>query len=1037
MQLALIHISDIHFRTDRSNPILDKAEALAAAIASNLKVPTHCILLVSGDVAFSGLDSQYKVAEEFLDDLGLRLFESGNVVSWEEVYVPGNHDCDLSLNPVSRELLIESVVTDAQVSNNLSEQKIGECLNVQDNFFAFTARRTSKTFANVRDRLAWQHIMTLDKQTIIIRCFNTAWLSRLHEKKDSLLAPDWLVNSNFQTDLDVTVFHHPIGWLDATNGRRFGKLVEQASDLICTGHDHDPDGYIKSKFTGEISTFLEADALQDESNPTQSGFRIYLVNLQDRSKQTISYTWRNNIYIRSSECEWTTLERRENIIRDRFQNHDNFIQQWLNNPGAAFSHPRKANLQLRDIYVYPEMSEWSIALGTARRTFTGRVHGEDLAGYVRKNGKVIIYGRENIGKTALTKVLYTDLQEQNVIPLRLTGDLLTKPDPKVVERIIERQFVSQYDESLLERYRQLPLERKAIIIDDFHKTKLNRQGWSQLIDILVTLTGSLVLVASDAFQIQELRDANLQQHPLLVFKHCWIKDFGQLLRYELINRWVLLGQEFTLSDAEKTAAVKQIEQVMRVVVGRNLMPSYPLFILTILQSHEAAGTKDTATGAFSYHWEILIKDQLAAVVTSVTPDTLVTYLSAIAFSMFSDKRKCLEQNELETVTANYQSLHTMTFNREDVVKALLEARVVELLPDGRYRFSYSYIYYYFVANYFATNLYSQKHEKELRDVISYLVHHIHVDDYANIIIFLFYLTNDEKLMKLVVDKAKEQYANFTPCDYDQDFKFTDRLLSLNPPELTLDASGDEEVGREYRRQVDEETESEELSDEAEDRIKEQELDDYLRINFALKVMQIMGQMVRNVPGSLTGDVKLEIIHEAYLVGLRLMQYVTSLLRDDIESVRDSYASLLQKELRIDNPEELKIKTNYILTDIILMSATSVIQRISNAVGSVHLSETYKLIKDNSLKVPISLIDIAIGLDHLTAFPKQKVVDANKSLEKNYVARTVIRSLVRDYFFKYPEDFALRQSVCNLLGIKVNEVGFVGRVDKKILPTPRR
>lgn len=1041
MQVALIHISDIHLRTDKGNPIIDRVQSLTAAIRSNLTTPTHCVLLVSGDIAFSGKREQYKLADDLIDTVGLTLLQEKDIVlSWEEIYVPGNHDVDLSKNPVSRELLLDNVLSDAQTSTKLSEDKIAECLTAQDDFFAFASSRTSQTFSGVNDRLAWHHILTVDKKTINIRCFNTAWLSRLNEKKNSLLAPIWLAPSSYRSDLDVTMFHHPTGWLETINSLRFKTLVEQNSDLVCTGHEHSPDEYAVRKVTGEFNTYFAANALQDEYDPTLSGFHMYLINLEERSKKTIGYDWKDDIYAKSTETDWVELERSENLNSDRFQSTETF-RQWLNNPGAAFTHPRKPQLFLRDIYVYPDISEWDVAQGRVRKTITARIKGKDLAGYVRDNRKVIVYGQENSGKTALTKVLYTDLQELDVVPLRLPGESLTKPDRKTVERTIENHFAAQYDARMFERYRQLPQERKVLIIDDFQKTGLNRAGWSRLIDVFASLAGSLVLVANDSFQMQELRDANLSHHPLLAFKHCQIKEFGQLRRYELIKKWVTLGQEYTQTEVEQTNAVKQAEQVMRVVLGKKLLPHYPLFVLTILQSNEAASTKDTVTGAFSYHYEVLIKAQLAEVKTKLTPDTLITYLSFVAFEMFSDKRKCLDQTQLDTVTVRYQSKHHMSFDQHYVVETLLAARVLERLHEDRYRFSYSYLYYYFVAKFFSTNLHSREHEEDLRGAISYLVEHIHVEDYANIVIFLFYLTNDEKMMQLILAKTKEQYSDFAPCDYDRDFEFTNRLLSLDPPELTLNDPSNPETHLDYRRKVDENSEVDEAASEPayedEDRIKEHDIDDYLRINMALKLMQILGQIVRNVPGSITGELKLEIIQEAYLVGLRLMQYIASLMRENVEEVRDHFASLIRKELRIDNPQELMIKTSAILTDLIYMAATGIIQRISNAVGSAHLSETYPLIDASSIKVPAMLIDVAIQLDHSVVFPKRDVIASYKVLEKNYIPRIVLRSIVRDYFYKYPEDHALRQSVCDQLGIKVNEVGFIGSASKKILPKPRQ
>lgn len=64
MHLGIIHLSDIHFRSGKFDNAADKemAERICAAVRTELIGNTHVILLVSGDIAFAGLEDEYEYA---------------------------------------------------------------------------------------------------------------------------------------------------------------------------------------------------------------------------------------------------------------------------------------------------------------------------------------------------------------------------------------------------------------------------------------------------------------------------------------------------------------------------------------------------------------------------------------------------------------------------------------------------------------------------------------------------------------------------------------------------------------------------------------------------------------------------------------------------------------------------------------------------------------------------------------------------------------------------------------------------------------
>ncbi len=70
MKIALLHLSDIHFE-DKTDWIFNKAELIArAAVSSVFSDPVKTlIIIVSGDIANKGFESQYDVATGFFSGL--------------------------------------------------------------------------------------------------------------------------------------------------------------------------------------------------------------------------------------------------------------------------------------------------------------------------------------------------------------------------------------------------------------------------------------------------------------------------------------------------------------------------------------------------------------------------------------------------------------------------------------------------------------------------------------------------------------------------------------------------------------------------------------------------------------------------------------------------------------------------------------------------------------------------------------------------------------------------------------------------------
>jgi calcineurin-like phosphoesterase family protein len=139
MTAAILHLSDIHIKTAR-DPILGKAQAIAACIYSSLPLASHVFIVISGDIAFSGKAEEYALASRFLRDIESAIrIEKTIPISF--VIAPGNHDCDFAACSSVRTMAIDSI--DRSDCPAVDDEIIGQCTKVQLRFSSFVRR--SKT----------------------------------------------------------------------------------------------------------------------------------------------------------------------------------------------------------------------------------------------------------------------------------------------------------------------------------------------------------------------------------------------------------------------------------------------------------------------------------------------------------------------------------------------------------------------------------------------------------------------------------------------------------------------------------------------------------------------------------------------------------------------------------------------------------------------------------------------------------------------------------------------------------------------------
>jgi calcineurin-like phosphoesterase family protein len=230
-------------------------------LPSYLPAVTQIVVIVSGDIAFSGEQSEYELANTFLREIGNTITnECGLPLIF--IVTPGNHDCDFKLNNATRKLLLKQIA-DSDLAD-LDNSVIDACTTIQQAFFQFRGSLESSPI--VDDDKLWRTTrLTIGNKVVAIDCLNVSWTSELHEEPARLYFPlDRYTAKALEPtpDLRIVVMHHPLNWFAQSMYRPFRTFIRQVGDIIITGHEH--QGNVGTNIDAETakSTYIEGCVLQ-------------------------------------------------------------------------------------------------------------------------------------------------------------------------------------------------------------------------------------------------------------------------------------------------------------------------------------------------------------------------------------------------------------------------------------------------------------------------------------------------------------------------------------------------------------------------------------------------------------------------------------------------------------------------------------------------------------------------------------------------------------------------------------------------------
>ena len=207
---------------------------------------------------------------------------------------------------------------------------------------------------------------------------------------------------------------------------------------------------------------------------------------------------------------------------------------------------------------------------------------------------------------------------------------------------------------------------------------------------------------------------------------------------------------------------------MNGVMVKALVPSLPLYLLTLLQTIEAGKSADFKESALGYYYQFLITE--AFYKSGVKQDKLTEmfqYCYNLAWFFHKAHKKEMLESDLRAFNEKFSSeWSTMDFSVQ--LTTLIDSRVLNKVGD-EYSFRYPYIYYFLKGKFLSENL----GDREIKTYIEHCCEHLYVRDYANTIIFLAHHSNDEFVLDSVAVGLMTAFNDCKPIAFNN-------LISANP-----------------------------------------------------------------------------------------------------------------------------------------------------------------------------------------------------------------------------------------------------------------
>ena len=560
-------------------------------------------------------------------------------------------------------------------------------------------------------------------------------------------------------------------------------------------------------------------------------------------------------------------------------------------------------------------------------------------------------------------------------------------------RTVEETFVEQYSQQFEGDYSVWKEQAdKTLILD-------NLTADPKAVEFIVFARGFfdriVVTLSSDVLYSYYRGDERLAEFQEMELGFLSLSQQEKLIR----KRLELSEKEESLTDGR----IDQVEeQVNSIIISSRIVPRYPFFVLSILQTLEGFMPTDTTITSYGHCYYALILSWLMKAGIGKRDQDInpcLNFAEHLAFAIYkhrkSAKGSAFDFDEFIRVYMDHYIISNSVINR------LKHAEFGIITNEGAFRTPY--MYYYFLGKYLSKGCVENK------AIIEDMCDTSHVDSNYLTILFAIHHTSDEHIIDEILLRSMCSLEVVPPAtlNHEETRKFAGIVETL-PVDILSDKSVDEERQRE--RDVRDEVSQDQCKvDDLPDGIEEEPVNACYRI---LKSNEIMGQILRNKHGILEKQKVEDIIETIADSGLRLV----NLFLMDEDEIADFARYVTSK-----NPE---FDFERVKREIIFFSFVWSMVQIEHIVRSINVPEIRqeigRVVESKSKDSPVyDLIGYFNQLDGAPRLRQKERDDLAKLLKKydDSFLNRIVSLRTQHYMNTHRSETRINQSVCSLLDVK--------------------
>jgi len=742
MKIMFLHLCDLHISSSQVNPKIDK---IVGAVRS-LGTVDQCILICSGDLAFSGIVNEYKCVRDFFSNLLSKLAQNfGKSIDF--FLVPGNHD--MVLNSESRN------------SADILEYYNTKCV---DEKYKLELPLLNEFYEYAKSKDCFVENLVLDTRVVDYNGFkvqynllNTAPFSTLKaDNKEIHYLPDaylYLLVKRDEVDLSITVMHHSTEWFHWETKNSVENVLRRHADIVFQGHDHNirtvqTEGFILSK-GGEFSGLMTHS----------STFSVLIFDTDTNKLCETEFVWdiEQTMFHKNGDSHHFDLIPKTNILLPRKE----FINKF-------YEDPQKLTTNILDYFVFPKL-------------YHSKKNANDSIIIIRESifwnklfeHKIInVTGKSRSGKTTLLKYLYSRCIAMKKVPLYLGSDTY---DPRfTIDKLLRNLVDEQYgeDQFTYERYEQIDVNQKVILIDDLDMISYDRQ---KLISIIRDKIAFIVFTSQNHFEI-DIKNATKDE--LLkseVYFNINIEDFYKEKRAELVSK--ICG----LKRQEESDLLNYIIQIIDHLVERHnglfeLSPEYIVQYVKYFLNREIDDRRGEAI--FNVVFETNLRNAIMEYSTGRYLEYCLFTLEEIAFYMHSKKSERFSFTEIVNLVNEINENGGLSIDIEKCLNNVMSAKVIKKSSiSNLYEFTSPNYMAYFIAK--KLNKLIEKNGFDITE-LQYIFRNICFGINDNILLFLSFLRENTAFALNICELLNSIVSEYPELNFDQNnISFIKRQREIN------------------------------------------------------------------------------------------------------------------------------------------------------------------------------------------------------------------------------------------------------------------